>query len=115
ARIDKGKITPDAVEDEALALVVDWHRPHSTGQRPPVDDAMPHKLAVELDILFTPGGVFRQREIVHVEAKAGRALGVRAAQRDKPALPASRKNCRLRRDALRVIAEGLMTVGKLAN
>jgi hypothetical protein len=34
---------------------------------------------------------------------------------DKPALPASRKNCRLRRDALRVIAEGLMKVGKLAN
>jgi hypothetical protein len=25
ARIGKGKISPDAVADETLALVVDWH------------------------------------------------------------------------------------------
>jgi hypothetical protein len=52
---------------------------------------------------------------VNIETKPGRTLGVRAAQGNKPAVPASRENGGLRGNTLRVIAEGLMKVGKLAN
>ena len=76
---------------------------------------MPHKLAVEHKILVPSRCVFRQRKIVHVNAKSGRAARVRVADPNNALLPPSRKHGRLRANTVRVIAVRLVKLREFAN
>jgi hypothetical protein len=62
---------------------------------------MPRKVTVELDILFAPRRVFRKRQVMHVDAKAGRAACIWVADGDEALLPPRGENGGHGRDAVR--------------
>jgi hypothetical protein len=67
----------DAREDEALAILIEWHRRNEPDEIALADDAMPRKFAVEFKVFLPPRRILGEGEVVNVNAKPCRAAGVR--------------------------------------
>lgn len=96
ARVGRGEICFDPVGDDALHKVVDGHGARTGEQLPFRQDAVPHQLTIEGDILVAAGSIFRQRQIVRVEAQSARPAGIGVGQTYQTLLLAVGQGCGLR-------------------
>ena len=76
---------------------------------------MAQQRADETQILFPPGHKFSHGEVVDFEAKSGGSAGVLAANRNEPVPPTRGQYRGFFTDAVRIVTEGLMKWGSLAD
>jgi hypothetical protein len=76
---------------------------------------MLRQLARELEILFPPGNVFRDRQVMNFQAQAGDAIGIRIEDMHEALAPTLRQCRRLFPHALRVVAVQLVKPGALTD